>query len=131
MYQAVRKVHLWVGLILAVILLMEAITGLILAEPWMVGQEKTHRPPADFRSNIEQGKTPGTEGSVGLPASQGNRNARGEFSVFGFVKGLHQGKVGNLDLKWVIDLSAIGLVVLTLTGIYLSLPHLLPKNRGR
>lgn len=130
-YQTLRKLHLWLGLILASILLMEAITGLILTEPGLIGQEKSPmhagRPVAD----MIQGITP--EGKDLPTPAQDQAQARATRPVnsaaLGIVKGLHQGKIGNLDLKWIIDLAAIGLILLTLTGIYISIPLLKARTK--
>lgn len=45
------------------------------------------------------------------------------FNPIDFAKGLHQGKIGNLDLKWLVNLAGLGIIVLTLTGIYMSIVH--------
>lgn len=123
MYHAARKLHLWVGLVLAVVLLVEAVTGLILAEPWLVGQEAPQMPPGSAQpSGLRdgQGQAPPREGAK--PATGG---------AFGMAKGLHQGKVGSLDLSWVIDLSAIGLVILVVSGVYLAIPILRAQSGRR
>jgi uncharacterized iron-regulated membrane protein len=36
----IRQAHLWIGLITSIFLLMEAVTGLLLAEPWLIGQQE-------------------------------------------------------------------------------------------
>jgi hypothetical protein len=104
-YRVVRKVHLWVGLVLAVVLVVEAVTGLILSEPALFGVQKSPgRPP-------------------GLVQQQGHGLQRaGDASegVYSLAKGLHQGRVGDLDLKLVIDLSGVGLALLTVTGVYME-----------
>ncbi len=33
-----RNLHLWIGLISSIFLLVEAVTGLLLSEPWLIGQ---------------------------------------------------------------------------------------------
>lgn len=43
---------MWIGLILTVILLSEAVTGLILAEPWMIGETEEEQ----SITKIEQGQ---------------------------------------------------------------------------
>jgi len=120
-YQTARKIHLCVGLILAIVLIIEAATGLILAEPWIVGQGKPQIPIGDSQ-NIEQKKSmPRSIAESGKPVQSG-------FNAFGFAKGLHQGKVSGFDLTWVVDLSAIGLIILVLTGVYLSIPFLRTRS---
>jgi hypothetical protein len=37
------------------------------------------------------------------------------------IRGLHEGRIGNTDVKWLIDLTAIAMMFLTGSGIYLSL----------
>ncbi|STO36655.1 Uncharacterised protein [[Flavobacterium] thermophilum] len=32
-----RNLHLWIGLISSIFLLVEAVTGLLLSEPWLIG----------------------------------------------------------------------------------------------
>lgn len=82
---------MWIGLILTVILLSEAVTGLILAEPWMIGETEEEQ-------SITKNRTR--------------------------PRGLHEGKIGTFRIRWFIDLAAIGMILLTLSGIYLSVPIL-------
>lgn len=37
------------------------------------------------------------------------------------IKGLHEGRIGNTDVKWLIDLAAIAMIFLTGSGFYLSM----------
>lgn len=73
MYTAVRKIHLWVGLILAVFLVIEAITGLILAEPWLVGQSQINSP-----HSIESGPNM-AQRSTGISRSEAHLASRNNF----------------------------------------------------
>ncbi len=126
MYKVARKMHMWIGLILAVVLLIEAITGLILAEPWLVGREQQQMSPGGQPGiTTDQGNNPRDKGAM----VQGTKPT--PTGAYGLAKGLHQGKIGNLDLKWVVDLSAIGLVILTITGIYISIPILKAQQKKR
>lgn len=129
MYRIARKLHLWVGLILAIILLIEAITGLILAEPWIVGQGQRQMNPARQSANTEQINSQHT----GRPAQGEKRTPEGTkpaaSSAFGIAKGLHQGKIGNINAKWLVDLAAIGLIILTLTGVYIAIPILRAQQK--
>lgn len=128
MYKAARKIHLWVGLVLALVILAEALTGLILAEPWIAGQDKA-RPPqsAGMQGSPEQGKVLASTEKPGVeqarPGSDGG-------SIVGFARGLHQGRVGGFDLKWLVDLTAAGLIILVLTGVFISAPALRVRNRS-
>ncbi|PLS05554.1 PepSY-associated TM helix domain-containing protein [Neobacillus cucumis] len=166
-----RKAHLWIGLICSIFILMESITGLLMNEPWLIGQSQTEQ-----RGNFQQGMMPGqqqgtntssnqttnqTQGSNQLANGQtkaqtgsstqssGNTNGQtgsntqsnsngqlqgpggqngmnfGEKgaqsgSLMGIIKGLHEGRIGTTNIKWLIDLTAIAMIFLTGSGIYLS-----------
>ena len=117
MYNTVRKIHLWVGLILAIFLLVEAITGLILSEPWLVGQSPAEGPlRISDKSQIPGSKTLPPEEIA--QRSDVRPDSRGPFSI---ARGLHEGKYSGMNLKWLVDLEAIGIIFLTLTGGYLSI----------
>lgn len=85
--KTMRNIHLWIGLILAVFIFIEAFTGLLQAEPWLMGVDEEHL--------------------------QGH-----------FTNQIHEGKLGQLNMKWLIDVTAAGLILLTVTGVYLSVPFL-------
>lgn len=110
MYLIARKIHLWVGLILAVVLLVEAATGLILAEPRLFAGERLQSPAG--------GETRQVQGQLRLRERRRERGA--QEGIVSEARRLHQGRVGSLDLRWVIELSAVGLVVLTVTGVYMA-----------
>ncbi|HYA15633.1 MAG TPA: hypothetical protein VEF33_14950, partial [Syntrophales bacterium] len=38
-HSIIKKIHTYVGMVLAPFILLEAITGLILVEPWLIGDE--------------------------------------------------------------------------------------------
>ena len=153
-----RKAHLWIGLICSIFILMESITGLLMNEPWLIGQSQTEQ-----RGNFQTGMMPGqqqntttnsnqatgqttqsgnssqTNGTTNNQSSgntQGNTNGqapamggKGSFggegsqsgSLMGIIKGLHEGRIGTTNIKWLIDLTAIAMIFLTGSGIYLSL----------
>lgn len=46
-----------------------------------------------------------------------------------FVRGLHVGQIGQVNIKWVLDIVSISLLFLTGTGIYLSLKIIRAKKR--
>ncbi len=127
MQQFVRRVHLWVGLILAAVLIIEAVTGLILAEPGWFGQTKG-RPPG-LAAAQEQAPEAARQGAP--RGGQQPGAAQGTFSLYSLAKGLHQGKVGGMNLGWVVDISAVGLVVLSLSGVYMAVPLLRARRRRR
>lgn len=98
--RTMRNLHLWVGLTLAVFILIEACTGLIQSEPWLIGasQSDLHQP-------------------------------RPGFNLFLLTNMIHEGQIGSLDFRWLIDITALGIIILTLTGLYLSLPYLKFRKR--
>jgi hypothetical protein len=49
----------------------------------------------------------------------GNGASQGSF--MSTIKGLHAGRIGNTDVKWLMDLAALAMIFLTGSGIYLSL----------
>ncbi|MDQ0244131.1 hypothetical protein J2S09_001676 [Bacillus fengqiuensis] len=146
-----RQAHLWIGLITSVFLLMEAITGILLTEPWLMGQESSHQPM--HIQTEEQGQSQveniGQEQSAAISAAQQestadaslpqrnfeeregfNRGDEGN-SLMGIVKGLHAGRLGTVDIKWVIDVAAISMIFLTGSGIYLSVKLLAAQRKSR
>jgi uncharacterized iron-regulated membrane protein len=96
-----RNVHLWIGLVLSPFILIVTLTGLIQAEPWIIGVEK---------SQLHQ--------------------RFNEFNLFILTNMIHEGIIGTTDFRWIIDITAIGIIVLTFTGIYLSIPLIKNKKRG-
>lgn len=123
MYQTVRKIHLWIGLILSVVILLEAVTGLILAEPWIIGQAKNQRLEV-IPHRIDKNQFPETNNSAPLKNAlpHESRSTQADFSAIGLAKSLHQGRYDGWNFKWLIDVSAVGLILLTVTGIYISVP---------
>lgn len=131
-----RQLHLWIGLICSVFILLESITGLLLSEKGLLGLggEMGGRPQAAAGMNVTSTKSSNSaasnvqtvsEGAATAP--QGDRPQQfggGNNSFLGIVKGLHEGRIGQTDVKWLIDLTAIGMIVLTVTGITLSIKTL-------
>lgn len=114
-----RKIHLWLGIILSLILFVEAATGLILSEPRIIGIEKQGRAPHTINSPLENSSKQEVK-----KISPNNKPAEQGMNAFAIAKQLHQGKLGDLNAKWLIDLSAIGLIILIITGIYIAIPLL-------
>ncbi|ULO05550.1 PepSY domain-containing protein [Paenibacillus sp. 19GGS1-52] len=137
-----RQIHLWVGLICSVFILLQSVTGLLLLEPWIIGGGEGGR---GEMSAAPTASTDGTAGAAGANASTAvaaagsttTANApdvavsgRGAFGDRGgmdggggavsFIKNLHEGRIGNTDISWILDLAAIGMIILTVTGIILS-----------
>ncbi|MFC5468926.1 PepSY-associated TM helix domain-containing protein [Cohnella suwonensis] len=73
-----------------------------------------------------------TDGMPGGQAGFGMRGPGGEGSgTIGFIKNLHEGKIGDTDVSLLIDAAAIGMIILTLTGIILSIKTLRAQRRSR
>lgn len=117
-----RQLHLWIGLVLAFVLLVEAVTGLMLAEPKLFGQQ-ADRPPGQLQ-------TPGTHQEKGVADLSPPTREKGQdpSSLFN-AKGIHKGIVGGYDLGWLISVSAIGLMLLIITGLILAIPRFRKKRR--
>lgn len=140
-----RKAHLWIGLICSVFILIESITGLLMNEPWLIGQTQMEGNRGNFQpgqfnqgagmqgtfpadSSQNPGQTPSQAGITNetsqFPGRSGARGLGGEggtSSITSIIRGLHEGKVGTINVKWLVDLVAIALIFLTISGIYLSL----------
>ncbi|WP_042357186.1 PepSY-associated TM helix domain-containing protein [Bacillus rubiinfantis] len=164
-----RKAHLWIGLICSILILMESITGLIMNEPWLIGQSQTIE-----RGNFQPGQIPQQQGTTDSSSqtgdsssqttkqSQGTTNnqtttnqngttANGQFpgpggnfdrsglkgdnegsgSFMSIIKGLHEGRIGTTNIKWLIDLTAVAMIFLTGSGIYLSMKILRADKRRK
>ncbi|WML39253.1 PepSY-associated TM helix domain-containing protein [Neobacillus sp. OS1-2] len=153
-----RRAHLWIGLIASILILMESITGLVMNEPWLIGQSQVEGRRGNFQpgqfnrgpfnqGQAEQGTTSDSsqnprqdtqiQGQIGSIESgpfqrssgfNGNGNIAGSIrgggmgqgSFLSTIRGLHEGRIGNTNIKWLIDLTALAMIVLTGSGIYLS-----------
>jgi len=49
----------------------------------------------------------------------------------GFIRQLHEGRIGNTNLKLFVDIAAIGLIVLTVSGIVMSVQTLRAQRKMR
>ena len=145
----IRNLHLWIGLITSILILVESITGLLLSEPWLLGgSSMEHRgmPASGFTQQQAQGKqsTQGTQtdqatatapngdaagsqqsatpaaGSQGFRGEGGAPGEKGGTGLAGFIRQLHEGRIGGTDLKIFADITALSMIFLTTTGIYLS-----------
>ncbi len=59
-YQQISKLHKWLGVILAIVLIAGAVTSYILLAPWMKGIDKSQPVPGTIPS-IEVNKSPATQ----------------------------------------------------------------------
>lgn len=122
----IRNLHLWIGLFTSLFILIEAVTGLLMVEPWLMGASQ---PAAEQRVMLEkpaQGEVADRAGAAreGLEAvRQSNPPGQGS-SITAFVKNLHAGRVGSADVSFLLDIVAIGLIFMTVTGIVLTVKAL-------
>lgn len=140
----VRRAHLWIGLIASVLIFMESLTGLLMNEPWLLGQTQFEGERGDFqpgqfnRGQFRQGA--GQENGQMQGQNRFDRNGNfpegfrgermGQVSLMSTIRGLHEGRIGNTDVKWLIDLTAVAMMFLTGSGIYLSI-QILRADRKR
>lgn len=134
-----RTLHLWIGLITSVFILIESVTGFLMLEPQLIGgQSKAKMEMAhagnksgarygDRQSSPDQALT--QQAGRSGPSLEGGD--KGESSLQRFIKELHTGRVGSVDLTLVMEITAIGMIVLTLTGIVLSIRVLKAQRRSR
>lgn len=116
-----RLFHLWIGLLTSVLILIEAVTGLLMNEPWLMGLNK---PSTEQHVEYEQVQTDGFSERESVeeerhynPAEQGN-------SMLGVVRSLHSGRIGDTNVRFLLDIIAVGLIILTITGITMSIKRL-------
>ncbi len=172
-----RKAHLWIGLICSIFILMESITGLLMNEPWLIGQstmegnrgnfqpgrmvswqhdssigsnqqdqaggqqqgQSSSQPNASGQAQQSQTGTnsneqfPGQGGpGVGGPGVRGpGGEGMSQGSFMSMIKGLHEGRIGTTNIKWLLDLTAVALIFLTSSGIFLSLKVLLADRKSK
>ncbi len=127
-----RTWHLWIGLIMSAFLLIDAGTGLILSEPWIIGYKKGKPAAAAPAPAAAVDKAPaGTAGGELRPPAPAAGPTDKAAKLYRFFKGLHQGRVGSVNLKWLADLIAVAVILLTLTGIWMAVIRLWARSRGR
>ncbi|MDD9270690.1 PepSY-associated TM helix domain-containing protein [Paenibacillus sp. GCM10023248] len=151
-----RQLHLWIGMICSVFILIQSVTGLLLSEKWLTGASE--EPPqgmmqtmnAGNQAGLAQGPNQNQDQSQGQGTSQGQTQGQmqgqmqgqrpfpgggagpgGQAGVTGFIKNLHEGRIGNTNVKWLVDLTAISMIVLTVTGITLSIKTLRAQSMQR
>ncbi|MEN6567520.1 MAG: PepSY-associated TM helix domain-containing protein [Veillonellales bacterium] len=115
--QTIRKLHLWLGLFFSVFLLVEAVTGLLLSEPRLLGENQP-------KMRVEAGKQQHLAAAAGNGGQKLQNQPRGQGqhsdSLYHTMKTFHTGNFDNMNLKWLVDLTAIALIILAATGVYFS-----------
>jgi len=122
----IRSLHLWIGLFTSLFILIEAVTGLLMLEPWLMGASQ---PAAEQRVMLEktaQGEMPEKAGAAreGTEAERQFKPSGQRNSVTDFVKSLHAGRVGGTDVSVLLDIVALGLIFMTVTGMILTVKAL-------
>lgn len=162
-----RMLHLWIGLITSLILFVEAGSGLLLAERWLMApfvekhavdahtseSHQSSAPKLGIIDAVEKASQSGAfkmdevrtimnHGSyivvlndkartVVTVSPQGEVLKKESNWLSGIVRGLHVGKIGDVNFKWAIDVSAISILFLTGTGIFLSIRILRAQNKQK
>lgn len=129
----IRNLHLWIGLFTSLLILVEAVTGLLMLEPWLMG---AGRPAAEQRVMLERpaaGEVPGRPGAggQGAEADRNYINAGQGSSITVFVKNLHAGRIGGTDVSLLLDVAAIGMIIMTVTGMILTVKALRRNRTNR
>jgi hypothetical protein len=139
-----RQLHLWIGLICSVFILIEAVTGLFLLEPQLLGGSGGQGGPP-LQMQQQQTTNAGAVRSDTNAASPAARTDAGSFSrnsnmgpgreggagASNFIRNLHEGRIGSTDIGWVMDIAAIGMIILTITGIVMSTKTLAAQSVRR
>ncbi len=119
-----RKLHFWIGVIASVFVFVEALTGLYLfaAES---GEHRGER-PAFVRQGDQAGVAPaenisGDRGGNEAAIYAGEREKGAQNHLMRLIRGIHSGVIGLI--------SSIGLLLLTGTGIWMSVVILLAQRR--
>ncbi|MCX8046414.1 MAG: PepSY domain-containing protein [Anoxybacillus gonensis] len=160
-----RHLHLWIGLICSVFLLLEAVTGLLLTERWLMGMSGHSHDNHEHAHGDDHGhaklnmidavKKASESGAfsmdeVGVVMNHGMYMVRlndkdgtlvtiapdgtvvkKEVNTFAsFVRAIHVGKLGIWN-RLMIDVAAIAIIILTITGIYLSVKILRAQTKAK
>lgn len=120
MFRKFRQAHLWIGLISSILLFIEAGTGLLLMEPWMLGgSSERHYNFLDRSSFNQTGDHGGIQGGI----QNETQNPPGDTNNNG----------GNLRerVRFPGGSSAVSILFLTATGIYLSLKTIRAQRKAK
>ncbi len=122
----IRDLHLWIGLFTSLLILIEAITGLLMLEPWLMGIDNTVSEQRGMHRNqsMDQSIAENIDGENFKPSSHGN-------GILSVVRSIHAGRIGNTDLSLLLDIVAIVLIILTITGMIMSIKILKARRSTR
>lgn len=162
-----RQMHLWIGLITAILLFIEAGTGLLLTEKWLMGVKSSshanqgqghgeHGQSGEHLNIIDAIKKASDSGAFKMDqvstvmthgnyvvklkdeagtrvtiAPDGTVISKEANRLAAVVRDLHVGKIGTTDVTWMIDVAAISILLLTGTGIVLSLRTLRAQRKQK
>jgi uncharacterized iron-regulated membrane protein len=156
-----RNVHLWIGLIASIFLFIEAGTGLLLTERWLMGgsshdshqQHSGHDGHITMLDAVKKASETGAfdlkdvgvvmnhgmyvvklndaKGTTVTIAPDGTVVSKEANKFASIVRGLHVGQVGNVNIKWMLDIASISILILTGTGIYLSMKILRAQSKKK
>ncbi|ANB60036.1 pepSY-associated TM helix family protein [Anoxybacillus amylolyticus] len=158
-----RNVHLWIGLITSLFLFIEAGTGLLLTERWLMGSSSGHGQHSEHSSGhgehlsmmdaVKKASESGAfdwndvsvvmnhgvymvklnddAGTMVTISPDGTVISKEANKFASIVRGLHVGQVGDMNIKWMLDVASISILVLTGTGIYLSVKILRAQSKKK
>ncbi|KAF1084995.1 hypothetical protein SPSYN_01131 [Sporotomaculum syntrophicum] len=119
----IRQLHLWIGLLTSFLILIEAITGLLMLEPHLMGIDKPAPEQRVMREEPVIGQdlvVEDIEREVMLPPARHFKPSGQGSSIMRFVRNLHAGRIGNADVSLLLSIVAVGLIIITVTGMVLS-----------
>ncbi len=121
--KTLRRVHLWAGVAVALFLLLQSVTGLILSNTRPAGQGPPWARPEFVTSTDSSGQEPFPQ--VAGPGFQGRRGffegSAGETNpTWATARELHEGRIGNYDFSLLLDIAAFGFILVTVTGLILA-----------
>ncbi|WMT41633.1 PepSY-associated TM helix domain-containing protein [Paenibacillus sp. D2_2] len=129
-----RTLHLWIGLICSIFILLQSITGILLLNERLFMGDRVGGEPPDF-VQMQQQQSPDASGAErtnfrgGFPVGPDGGEVGG--GALGFIKNLHKGIIGGTNISVLLNITAIGMIALTLTGIMLSIKTLRAQSKSR
>ncbi|BBH24516.1 hypothetical protein Back11_58610 [Paenibacillus baekrokdamisoli] len=85
---------------------------------------------SDSSSAVDQGQQQ-KQGGQGFPPGGAGGGGDSQGGIVGFAKKLHEGMIYGNSYKIFVDLTAISLIFMTLTGIFLSIRVLKGQSKQR